>query len=171
MLATSYYIPNHFSFYNLVLFIHIAAALAAFGGTLSYGLIQAFVTRTENRRSAAFWHHLQGELGKKVITPAATVVLIAGIYMVVAGNYDFSDVFVTIGTLIIVALLGLGGAFFAPQEARIAAIAQRDIDAAGAGEVTFSDDYNTLARRLMLVGITANFLVLLAVFLMVMKPS
>jgi uncharacterized membrane protein len=170
MLATTYYIPNHFSFYNLVLFIHIAAAVAAFGGTLSYGLIQAFVMRPENRRHAAFWHHLQGELGKKVITPAATVVLIAGIYMVAAGNYDFSDVFVSIGILIIVALLGLGGAFFSPQEARIAEIAQRDIDAAGTGEVVFSDEYGALGRRLMMVGIAANVLVLLAIFLMVMKP-
>jgi predicted integral membrane protein DUF2269 len=171
MLATSYYVPDHFSFYNLVLFVHVAAAVAAFGGTLAYGLIQAFVMRPEGRPHAAFWHRLQGELGKKMIIPAATVVLIAGIYMVAAGNFDFSDAFVSIGIIIIVVLLGLGGAFFAPNEERIAEIAQRDIDTAGAGEVVFSDEYNALARRLAAVGIAANLLVLLAIFLMVIKPS
>jgi uncharacterized membrane protein len=170
MLATSYYVPNHFSFYNLVLFIHIAAAVAAFGGTLSYGLIQGYVMSPEGRRHAAFWHRLQGVLGKKMITPAATVVLIAGIYLVAAGNFDFSNLFVTLGIIIIVVLLGLGGAFFAPNEERIAEIAQRDIDAAGGGELTFSAEYSDLSRRLMMVGITANLLVLLAVFLMVIKP-
>jgi|SRR3954449_392750 len=170
MLATSYYIPNHFSFYNFVLFIHITAAVAAFGGTFAYGLIQAIASRPNERRHMAFWHRVQHELGQKMITPGATLILVAGIYLVAAGNYEFSDVFVSVGILIIAALLGLGGAFFSPNGARAAELAQRDIDAAGSGEITFSAEYDALARRLATVGIAANLLVVVAIFLMVIKP-
>ncbi len=170
MLATSYYIPNHFSFYNLVLFIHVTAAVAAFGGTFGYGLVMAITMRPAERKHMAYWHRVQHELGRKLITPGATVILLAGIYLVAVGNFDFSDAFVAIGTIIIVVLLGLGGAFFSPNGVRAAELAQRDIDAAGSGEVVFSDEYNALARRLATAGIAANLLVLLAIFLMVVKP-
>ncbi len=170
MLATSYYLPNHLSFYNLVLFVHIAAAVIAFGGTFAYGLIQAIIMRPDGRHHVAFWHRVQHEVAQKVIMPVATMVLIAGIYLVAAGNYGFSDVFVSAGILIIVTLLGAGGAFFSPTEVRAAEVAERDIAAAGTGEVVFSEEYKGIARRLEMVGITANLLVLLAIFLMVIKP-
>src|SRR3954447_3120823 len=125
MLATSYYIPNHFSFYNLVLFVHIAAVVAAFGGTFGYGLVQMIASRSSERRHMAVWHRVQHELGQKMITPGATVILIARIYLVAAGNYEFSDAFVSIGILIIAVLLGLGGAFFSPNGVRAAGLAQR----------------------------------------------
>ena len=170
MLATSYYIPNHLSFYNFVLFVHVTAAVIAFGGTFGYGLVQMIASRPNERKHMAFWHRVQHELGQKIITPGATLILIAGIYLVAAGNYNFSDVFVSAGILIIVALLGAGGAFFSPNGVKAAELAERDIAAAGTGEIVFSDEYNAIAKRLATVGIAANVLVILALFLMVIKP-
>ena len=107
-----------------------------------------------------------------MITPGATIILIAGIYLVAAGDeYKFSNFFVGAGIVIIVALLGLGGAFFSPNGVKAAELAQRDIDAAGSGEIVFSEEYNAVARKLATVGIAANVLVVLAIFLMVIKPS
>src|SRR5581483_4743126 len=120
LLATSYYQPDTVSFYNVVLFIHIAAAVIAFGGTFTYGLVEAVVTRPEQRRHLAFWHRLQRELGAKIITPA--------------------------GIVIIVVLLGLGHAFFMPTELRAAEAAERDIEAAGDGEIVLGAEYETLAK-------------------------
>ncbi len=170
LLATSYYQPDTVSFYNVVLFIHIAAAVIAFGGTFTYGLVEAVVTRPEQRRHLAFWHRLQRELGAKIITPAAIVILAAGIYLAAAGNFGFGDTFVSIGIVIIVVLLGLGHAFFMPTELRAAEAAERDIEAAGDGEIVLGAEYETLAKRLMVVGIASNLLVLVAIFVMVMKP-
>src|SRR4051794_38332389 len=131
LIATSFYEPDKVTFYNVVLFIHIAAAVIAFGGTFTYGLVQAVVTRPEQRRHVAFWHRLQHEVGNNLITPAAIVILLAGIYLAAVGNYDFAKAFVTIGIVIIVVLLGAGHAFFAPNELRAAEAAERDIAAAG----------------------------------------
>lgn len=169
-LATSFYQPDKVTFYNVVLFVHISAAVIAFGGTFSYGLVQAVITRPGQRRHVPFWHRLQHEIGNKLITPAAIVILIAGIYLAVAGNFDFGSAFVPIGTVIVVALLGLGHAFFSPTELRAAEAAERDIAAAGDGEVVLGAEYQTLAKRMAAVGIAANLLVLVAIFVMVMKP-
>jgi uncharacterized membrane protein len=169
-LATSFYEPDKITFYNLVLFVHISAAVIAFGGTFTYGLVQGLVMRPGQRPHVPFWHRVQHEVGNKLITPAAIVILVAGIYLAAAGNYDFGKSFVTIGTVIIVALLGLGHAFFSPTELRAVEAAERDIAAAGDGEVVLGAEYQALAKRLAAVGIAANVLVLVAIFVMVIKP-
>jgi uncharacterized membrane protein len=170
ILATLFYEPDKITFYNVVLFIHISAAVIAFGGTFTYGLVQALVTRPDQRRHVPFWHHVQREIGAKLITPAAVIILAAGIYLSAAGNFSFGDAFVTIGILIIVVLLGLGHAFFLPTESRAAEVAERAIAAAGDGEIVLGAEYEALAKRLAAVGIASNVLVLVAIFVMVIKP-
>jgi hypothetical protein len=170
LLATSVYQPDKITFYNVVLFIHIAAAVIAFGVTFTYGLVAGIVSRPDQRRNVPFWHGVQHEIGSKLITPAAVVILLAGIYLAAEGNFDFSTAFVQIGVVAIVVLLGSGHAFFIPTEVRAVAVAERDIAAAGTGEVEFSPEYQALAQRLKVVGIAANLLVLVAIFVMVIKP-
>jgi uncharacterized membrane protein len=170
LLGISVYQPDQITFYNVVLFIHIAAVIIAFGGTFTYGLVAAVVTRPEQRIHIPFWHRLQQEIGNKLITPGAVAILLAGIYLAAAGNYDFSTAFVQFGIVAIVVLLGLGHAFFSPTEIRAAEAAERDIAAAGTGEIELSAEYQSLSKRLAGVGIAANLLVLAAVFAMVIKP-
>jgi uncharacterized membrane protein len=170
VLATSVYQPDHVSFYNVVVFLHIAAVVIAFGGTFTYGLVQAFAMQPGNRRHVPFWHRAQHEIGNKIITPAAIVILLTGIYLAADGNYDFSTVFVQIGIVAIVLLLGSGHGFFSPTGLRAAEAAERDIAAAGSGEVEFGPEYQALGKRLALVGIAANLLVLATIFVMVIKP-
>jgi uncharacterized membrane protein len=170
LLATSFYQPNHISFYNVVLFIHIATVVIAFGGLFTYGVAQAVVTRPDQRRHVPFWHHLQHEIGKKIITPGAILILITGIYLAAEGNFEFSNVFVTVGFVAIIVLLGLGHAFFMPTEVRAAEAAERDIAAAGSGEVELGPEYQALAKRLAGVGIATNLFILAVIFVMVIKP-
>ena len=169
-LATSFYEPDKITFYNLVLFVHISAVVIAFGGTFTYGLVQAVVTRPGQRRHVPFWHRVQHEVGNKLITPAAVLILLAGIYLAAVGNYDFGKLFVTVGIVIVVAVLGLGHAFFSPTELRAVEAAERDIAAAGDGEVVLGAEYQALSKRLAAVGIATNLLVLVAIFVMVIKP-
>ena len=169
-LATSFYEPDKLTFYNVILFVHISAAIVAFGGTFGYGLVGAILSRPGQARHAPFWHRVQHELGNKLITPGALVLLAAGIYLVAVGNYGFSDAFVTIGFILVIVLLGLGHAFFGPTELRAAEVAERDIKAAGDGEVTLSAEYQALAKRLAAVGALGGVLILAAVFVMVIKP-
>ena len=115
-LATSFQEPDTISFYNIVVFIHIMAAIVAFGVTFAYPIVDAILHRPGNLKHLGWWHRVQGELGGKLITLSASVVLLAGLYMSAAGPYDFGKTFVSIGIVIIVVLLGVGGAFFAPTE-------------------------------------------------------
>jgi hypothetical protein len=170
-LATSFYEPDHISFYNVVLFIHVIAVIVGFGVLFAYPIIDATLRRPGNRTHLAAWHSTQVELGRKLITGSGTLLLLCGIYLAAAGNYDFKSTFVTIGFVIIIVVLGLVGAVFTPTERKLAAAAARDIAAAGDGEITLSAEYNALANRVRIARLTANVLVLVAVFVMVIKPT
>ena len=158
------------SFYSFVLFVHIAAAIVAFGPAFAYPLLSALAGRS-GPAQLAFFHRAQERVGRVLITPAAAVVLVAGIYLAVAGPYGFDEPFVGAGLLIIVAVLGLLGAFFAPQERRLAALADVDAARGGSGPGSPSEDYVLAAARLLAVRMLAAFLILVAVFLMVTKPG
>ena len=99
------------------------------------------------------------------------MVLLAGIYLAAAGPFDFGSTFVSIGIVIIVVLLGLGGAFFAPRERKAAELAERDVAASAGGEVKLSAEYEALAGRLRIAGIASSLLVVVAVFVMVTSCS
>jgi uncharacterized membrane protein len=170
-LATSFQQPDTISFYNIVVFIHVAAAVVAFGVTFAYPILDSILHRPGNTHHLGWWHRVQVELGRKLITAAATVVLLAGIYLAAAGPYDFGSTFVSIGIVIVVVLLGLGGAFFTPTETRAAELAERDISASAGGAVRLSAEYEAVAKRLRIVGAASSLLVLVAVFLMVVKPA
>ncbi len=171
LLATSFQEPDTVSFYNLVLFVHILAAIVAFGATFAYPLIDAALHRPANRHHLAWWRTMQVEIDRKVIGVAATVLLLAGIYLAAAGPFDFGSTFISAGIVIIVVIMGVGGAVLTPTERRAAELAERDIAAASGGQVTLSPEYEAVARRLRIAGGAASGLVILAVFLMVMKPA
>lgn len=151
-------------FYDIVVFIHIAAVVVAFGVTFVYPLIVPLTQRSAPDK-LPWLHHLQGEIGQKIITPAAAVVLLAGLYIALSGDgpFDMSDWWVGFGLLAILVLLGLGGAFFAPRERRLAELAERDL---AAGKL--SEEYEALAVQVARVGAFASLLVLVTVLFMVL---
>jgi hypothetical protein len=79
---------------------------------------------------------------------------------------------VIVPLIILIALLGLGGAYFAPNERRAHELAARDVAAAGPdGAVTLSPEYEAQAARIAKVGALASLLVLVAIFFMAAKPG
>jgi len=105
------------------------------------------------------FHRAQVLVSRALITPAATVALLAGIYL--AGDRDyFSELWVQVPFAILIIVLGLTGAFFIPTEKRLAEAAERGVD---------GEPYQALVRRHAMVGATASGLVLVAVFFMVTK--
>ena len=157
------------SLYNVVLFIHIAAVVLAFGVTFTYPLVFS-VTRRGFQRQLPYLHHLQAVVGERMIAPLGGVILLAGIYLAIDGPYDFSEPWIGISLLILVVILAAGGAYFGPREKRLAELAERDVAASPEGTVSFSAEYEQLFRQVRTVTLVANALVLLAIFLMVTKP-
>lgn len=170
VLATSVQIPDKLSFYNLVVFLHVAAAIVGFGAIFAYPVFYRIGMAREPRGLPLF-HSAQQFIGARVITSGLAVVLATGIYLVLAGLYDFGDTFVGVGILIVLVLGALGGVYFSRKEARLQELAERDIAAAGAGKVTLSREYVDLARQVELMTFVGAGLVLVAVLFMVFKPG
>jgi hypothetical protein len=156
-------------FYDVVLALHIAAIVVAFGVTFTYPLTGMFVTR-EYPRFLPVLHAVQERVGRLVITPAGTIALLAGFYL--ASDRDYmGKVWVIVPLIILIGLLGLSGAFFGPSEKRAAELSRRDVDAAGDGAVTLGPEYLAVAGRIAKVGALANVLILVAIFFMAAKPG
>ena len=157
-------------FYDVILALHIAAIVIAFGVTFAYPVIGIYVTR-EQPRFLPVLHTVQERVGRLLIVPAATVALLAGFYL--ASDRDYmGKVWVIVPLIILIGLLGLGGAFFSPNEKRAAERSRRDVDAAGPdGPVLLSPEYTALSARIAKVGIAANVLILVAIFFMAAKPG
>lgn len=159
------------SFYNFVLFLHIAAVVLAFGVTFTYPVVFA-IARKGFERNLPFFHHIQAKLGERMIAPLGGVVLLAGLYLALEGPYDFSDPWIGATLLILLVVLGVGGGFLGPRAARLSELAGRDVAAKpGEGPVAFGEDYERLFSQVRTVTLALNALLLLAIFLMVTKPG
>jgi len=163
--------PGHFDFYTLVLFLHIASAVIAFGATFAYPLIEMTLQRVDLRALPA-WHEAQNQVGHKLITPGAIAILITGIYLVSTDRWDgVGGFWFGAAGAIVVVLLGLGHGFFAPNARKRRDQARADLDAGAAESSRMSDAYVALSRKVMPVGMLSSGLVLVALLLMVWKPG
>jgi hypothetical protein len=149
----------------------VTAVVLAFGPTFGYAFFQAVTERSYPQGVPTMWRAVDAT-GKYLVTPAGTVALLAGLYLVVDGDspWEFSDPFVGVGILAILILLGLGGAFFAPQGRKAEELAERDIAGSGSGEVKFSDEYWAVSKRIAQVGTLAGIVIVVAIFFMTVKP-
>jgi hypothetical protein len=157
-------IPTAVTFYLVVLAAHIMAIVIAFGVTFAYPVMYAVGLQMEPRAMPAL-HRIQDYVGKRVISPGMALALLAGIYLA-SKLHEWSAFYVQWGLGAIIVLGALGGAFFAPKERRLAELAERDIAAAGEGEVSFSAEYKTLRQLVFRVNLFGNVLVLATIYFM-----
>lgn len=151
-------------FYDVVVALHVMTVVIAFGVTFVYPAIIPWFVKAHPEAMPAV-HEMQVRVGRLIITPFATLALLTGIYL--AADRDlFSETWVTIPMVILIVLLGLGGAFFTPREKQLAALARRDLDAGGG----LSDEYAARARTVGMVGALSSALILIAIFCMVARP-
>ncbi len=162
------YVPAAISGYDIGLFLHVVAAVVAFGPTFGYAFFQAVTERTNPRGVPTMWRATEAT-SKYLVNPAALVLLLAGLYLTIEA-WDFSEPFIGVGILAILVLLGLTGAFFNPQGRKAMALAERDIEGAGTGEVEFSNEYWAVSKRIASVGTLAGIIIVVTIFFMTVKP-
>ena len=155
--------------YEIVKSIHIAAVVVGLGATFAYPLMFA-VAANVDARSVPTVHEIATRLDRWLVTPGLAIVLLSGLYLTVDA-WDFGQPWISATLTIILALFALAGAFFIPQDRKLAEVSRRDVESAGGGDVTWSDEYQRLVRRMNAVGTLAGLLVLAAIFLMVAKPG
>jgi hypothetical protein len=154
--------------YDVVVFVHVTAVVVSFGATFAYPFFQAVVERSSPRSVPAMFRAMH-TTSRFLVVPGARVVLAAGIYLTIE-RWDFGQLFVIVGLFVVVVVIILGATFFDRHESRAIELSQRDVAAAGAGDVVLSDEYWEVSKRITRVGMLASLLILVAVFFMVVKP-
>ncbi|MCW2997675.1 MAG: hypothetical protein JWN65_1224 [Solirubrobacterales bacterium] len=162
--------PLAIYFYDVIVAVHVAAIVIAFGVVFAYPVIDASF-RKLNPRALPAWHATHAFIDSRVVTPGMTVALFAGVYL--ASDRDsFKEIWVQVPFAALIVLFGLTGSFFVPQGRKLAELAAKDVAATpGDGPVTWSAEYTTRARRFAIAGAGAAVLILLSIFFMVAKPG
>jgi hypothetical protein len=141
------------------------AVVVAFGVTFAYPIMFAVAARSD-LRSLPLMHRVEYTIERVLVNPGLLLVLLAGIYLASKGHY-WSDFFVQWGIGAVVVIGALVGSVMIPTAKRAETAAARDVAAAGeSGEVTLSDEYQGLARRLAIVGGGLSLLVLVTILFM-----
>lgn len=161
-------VPGEIRVYDLVLFVHVTAVVAALGPTFAYPFFQVLVERLSPQSVPAMLRAMH-TTSRYLVTPGLFAVLASGVYLTVDG-WDFGQRFVIVGLAIVVVLIILGATFFDRHEARLIELAERDVAATGTREVVLSADYRAVSTRFARVGMVASLLVVVALFFMTVKP-
>jgi uncharacterized membrane protein len=156
--------------YDFSVFLHVTAVVVGFGSTFALALTFP-VAMSLNVRHLPYVHRLSLAINKWLATPGLVLVLATGLYQVDKGNWKLGDAWLSASMAIVIVLGGLIGAYFIPSDRKLGAMVEREIAAAGDGEVTLSQEYQRGGRMQGIVGTFAGLLVIAAVFLMTTKPG
>jgi uncharacterized membrane protein len=157
--------PIAFTIFDIVLTVHILAVVLAFGVVFAYPLIDSQMKRAGPAALPAL-HRLHIVLATRLVQPAMTVVLVAGVYLAL-DRYSLGDPWIGATFAILIVLFALTGAVLVPTDKRLAELAERDLAAGGEP----SADYLAQSRKADLFGSIALLLVVVAIFLMTAKPG
>jgi uncharacterized membrane protein len=155
-------------FYDVIRWVHISAVVIAFGPTFAYGIFFSTAQRAD-ARSLPVTLQAIARIDRSLVTIGAIVVFATGIYLTI-DRFSFGDVFVNVGMLAVIVLLGLTHAFFLPSYRQGSELLKQDIEDAGAGEVKLSTEFERLSRRLAQVGMLAALIVVVTIYFMTAKP-
>jgi uncharacterized membrane protein len=152
-------------FYDVVLFVHVLAVVLAFGVVFAYPLLEAYIRRT-SPGDVVVLHRAQVFLTRRLITPSMVVILAAGLYLAL-DRWSLGDAWISSTFTILIVIFGLVGAVVTPTERRCAELAEADRRAGGHP----SEAYEAQARKLTASGGFVMLLVVVAIFLMTVKPG
>ena len=149
-----------FSWYLVLKFIHIAAAITAVGANITYGVW--------NVRSQSDPVHLGFALkgikfiDDRIANPAYGVVLLSGLIMAI-WPWHFFHFWIVAALILFIAMIVIAVAVYSPLLVRL-------IKAADAGQTT-SPEFSTLINRNRILGAAFGVIVALILVLMVFKPG
>lgn len=159
--------------YELSVFIHVTAVVVGFGATFAESILFPVAMRM-SARNLPYVHRLQLVINQFFALPALVIVAATGIYQMSEGNWDYGDFWVsgTLTIVVIIALLLLG--FFIPTDRRLLPIIERTLADAGDRELQLADlppEYQRWGRLEGLVGSLTGILLIVAIYLMTIKPG
>lgn len=85
------------TWYEFLLFVHISAAIIWLGGALAFQTYGAVVRRAGDPAELAQFAGRVGVIGERMFVPASLVVVLAGIGLMVEGNWSWDQLWVVFG--------------------------------------------------------------------------
>ena len=114
---------------------------------------------------------MQLTINRYVASPALLLILVTGVYQVSEANISFGDFWISASFAIVIILGGLNGAYFIPSDKKLEAMLTAEIEAAGTGEFTPSEEYMSKAKVQGILGPVTGILIVLAIYLMIVQPG
>ena len=107
------------TWYELFLFLHIASAIVWVGGGFFLQMLALRVLGAKDDvRIAAFAGDVE-VLGMRVFTPSSLLLIATGVGLVLNGNWDWSEPFISVGLLVWVVSFIAGVAYLGPTSGKI----------------------------------------------------
>ena len=163
-------LPLAVTTYDLSVFVHITAVMVGFGATFAESIAFPVAMRLDPRH-LPYVHRLQLAINQYLATPALVIVLLTGIYQVNELDWGFGSAWVSGSFLIVIVIGGLLGGYFIPTDRRLGPMVESEIRAAGDGDLVLSEEYQRQAKIEGIVGTLTGILLIVAVYLMVVKPG
>lgn len=113
------------SFYEVVLFVHVVAAILWIGGGFAMVLIGARADRTDDAQTLATIFTAVGWLANRLFIPASLVVLAAGIVMTIDA-WAFGDLWIVLALVGYAIAFATGVFVLTPRAERLGAQLERD---------------------------------------------
>lgn len=151
------------TWYELFLWLHIMGAVIWVGGGL---LIQVFALRiiasNDAPRMVGFSRDVEF-VGTRVFMPASFVLILTAVGLMLNGNWDWGEPFVSVGLVVWILSFLAGAGFLGPESGRIA----KAIDAGGPA----SAEAQMRIKRILVYSRFELLLLLVVIFMMTVKPG
>jgi uncharacterized membrane protein len=151
------------SYYEVLLFVHLLAAMAWVGGDL---MIQMFYLRARANGPDAVARFARDVewIGLRLLNTASLLVVIFGVLLVIeVDGYEFSQFWITAGLAMFLASAITGAGFLGPESGRIAALTET--------QGPTSPEVQRRISRVLLISRIEFVLLVLIVLDMVIKPG
>jgi uncharacterized membrane protein len=114
-------------YYDALKFFHVLASITWVGSAIYAQLLATKVTGEGDPARIVATAKDIGDLGKRLITPAAIAVLVFGVWLVAVSAWNFTDTWVVLGLVGIAITIVTGAGFLGPESERIGKLgAERD---------------------------------------------
>lgn len=147
------------TWYEFLLFVHIAAAMIWLGGAFTFQMYGWVVRRGGDPEEIARFAGRAGMLGERMFVPASLVVVITGILLMIDGSWDWGQLWVIFALITFTASFLTGLLVLSPMAKRIPV----------AGPTTAEGQ--ALIRRLFVILRIDLVYMYAIVFAMIVKPT
>ena len=114
------------SWYEFLLFVHVVGAVIWLGGAFFVQMYAMVVTRSNDGARMADFAVTAGRLTERLFIPAALVVVLAGIGLMIEGSWEWGELWVVFALVTFVASFAVGAGYLGPTSKRLGPVIERE---------------------------------------------